>query len=117
MLNLSFHSVYKSLSHSLYPYGFSLILFSFSVFLSVAHHLLLLSSLTHVFTGLSKTSAYREKKKKKIFFSIMWNLEQKTTVFHKASSGHLPLQGEACWAEGLASGDGRTDVMAGRRGS
>ena len=47
----------------------------------------------------------------------MWNLEQKTTVFHKASSGHLPLQGEACWAEGLASGDGRTEVMAGRRGS
>ena len=45
MLNLSFHSVYKSLSHSLYPYGFSLILFSFSVFLSVAHHLLLLSPL------------------------------------------------------------------------
>ena len=115
MLNLSFHPVYKSLSHSLYPYGFSFILFSFSVFLSVAHYLLLLSSLTHVFTGLSKTSAYR--KKKENTFSIMWNLEQKTTVFHKASSGHLPLQGEACWAEGLASGDGRTEVMAGRRGS
>ena len=75
MLNLSFHSVYKSLSHSLYPYGFSLILFSFSVFLSVAHHLLLLSSLTHIFTGLSKTSAYREKKKKNFFFPScgIWN--------------------------------------------
>lgn len=87
MLNLSFHSVYKSLSHSLYLYGFSLVLFSFSVFLSVAHHLLLLSPLIHVFTVLSKTSAYRKKKR---------TTTKKTPFFHHMEFGtedHCVSQG------------------------
>lgn len=95
MLNLSFPLFTSPLSHSLYLYGFSLVLFSFSVSLSCSSSASP-EPLIHVFTVLSKTSAYRKKKEqqqKKPPFSIIWNLEQKTTVFHKASSGHLPLQG------------------------
>lgn len=92
--------------------------FSHSQFFSVAHPLLLLSPLAHVFTGLSKTSAYKKKKQNNFFHRVEFGT--KTTVCHKASSGHLPLQGETCWVEGLAWGDGRTEGLGGgglRRGA
>ena len=89
--------------------------FSHSVFLSCS------SSASPELSGpciyRTKTSAYR-KKKKNFFHHVEFGT--KTTVCHKASSGHLPLQGEACWVEGLAWGDGRTEGLGGgglRRGA